>query len=593
MIGRTLKMRWRRKFRRQKRQMEDLSFQAEVLAERHLFKRLNRLLIVRRFAFGWVLLCCLLITGLILQTTALSQHYQELKPAPGGIYSEGMIGTFTNANPVYAVSSVDNAASRLLFASLFKYDNSNQLIGDLAEKFTVDEKGSQYAVTLRDNLLWHDGKPLTADDIIFTYTVIQNPDAKSPLFTSWQGIKVSSLDKRTIIFTLPTALSAFPYSLVNGIIPKHLLGGVPMSQLRSVAFNTASPIGAGPFKWEAVEVSGTTPATREQRIAFIPNEHYHSGPPALSRFVIRTFVEEGRLLESFKKRELNGIAGLDSMPDELNNDASINEYNAPITGGVFTFFKNTHEILGDAGVRRALVMASNTNEIISGIGYPVIPLRQALLESHVGHTKELVQFSQNIPEANKLLDESGWKTDADGIRKKAGKPLAFRLYSQNTSEYTFVTQVLQKQWRAVGANVEVLLQPESDLQTTIGFHNYDALLYGISLGNDPDVFAYWHSSQADLRSRTRLNFSEYKSIPADRALEAGRTRSDGQVRAIKYRPFLESWRNDAPALALYQPRFLYVTRGQVFGLNPQVLNTGTDRYNTVDEWMIRQAKANR
>jgi len=134
------------------------------------------------------------------------------------------------------------------------------------------------------------------------------------------------------------------------------------------------------------------------------------------------------------------------------------------------------------------------------------------------------------------------------------------------------------------------MQSDTELQTTLSLHSYDALLYGIELGPDPDVFAYWHSSQADARAQQRLNFSEYKSPASDAALEAGRTRSDPTIRAIKYRPFLEAWRNDAPAISLYQPRFLYVTHGQLFGFEPTVMNSGLDRYANVENWMIREEK---
>src|SRR6185503_418921 len=116
-----------------------------------------------------------------------------------------------------------------------------------------------------------------------------------------------------------------------------------------------------------------------------------------------------------------------------------------------------------------------------------------------------------------------------------------------TSEYAAVTAALQKAWKAVGVDVQVTQLSDIDLQSVVSRHEYSAVLYGISLGTDPDVFAYWHSSQADPRSTSRLNLSEYTSVTADRALEAGRSRSDPSVRAAKYRPFLDVWRADAPA----------------------------------------------
>ena len=98
---------------------------------------------------------------------------------------------------------------------------------------------------------------------------------------------------------------------------------------------------------------------------------------------------------------------------------------------------------------------------------------------------------------------------------------------------------MQQQWRALGVKVTIQLHDTADFQNALTYHDYDAILNGISIGADPDVFVYWDSSQADIRSSNRLNLSEYKNPTADAALEAGRTRLDPQLRAIKYRPFLK------------------------------------------------------
>jgi len=140
-----------------------------------------------------------------------------------------------------------------------------------------------------------------------------------------------------------------------------------------------------------------------------------------------------------------------------------------------------------------------------------------------------------------------------------------------------------------GEPVDIVLQQSADLQSTLATHSYDALLYGISIGADPDVYAYWDSAQADMRAQNRLNFSEYSSSKiSDVALEAGRTRLDPALRIVKYRPFLQAWQADAPALGLYQPSYLYITRGPVYGLEEHYINNATDRYSNVQNWMVRQ-----
>jgi peptide/nickel transport system substrate-binding protein len=588
-VDRTTKLRFRRLLRRKQRQVEDLGVHAEEQLEQHVFKRINRFASVRRFVISWVLLVVLLIGSAGYQVLGLGRYYQTLQPVPGGTYTEGILGNFTNANPLYATGPVDAAVSRLLFAGLFKYDQQNRLVGDLAENWMVDEKGTTYTVTLRQNLVWHDGHPLTSQDVVFTYDEIQNADAKSPLFSSWQGVKVRAVDARTVTFALPSVLASFPHSMTNGLIPKHILSSIPASQLRSIRFDTVDPIGSGPFKMEALQVTGDTPETRQEQIALKPNESYYAGAPKLQRLMIRSFLDEKSMIASFQRQELTGMSGLNEYPDVLD-DTSVQDYSVPITGEVGVFFRTTQGVLKDVKVRQALTRAVSQGAVIEKLGYPLIAARGPLLPGQIGYSKDILQLPYDVTAANQLLDAAGWKRGNDGTRVKGADKLAIRLVAQSTSEYTTVTQVLQSAWKAVGAKVDVVLQDDTEFQNTVSDRRYDALLYGISIGSDPDVFAYWHSSQADALAASRLNLSEYKSVAADRALEGGRTRLEPALRATKYRPFLEAWRNDAPAVMLYQPRYIYVTHSKVYGLEPVSVHDATARYANVHNWMIKAAR---
>jgi peptide/nickel transport system substrate-binding protein len=589
MIDRTTKLRWRRRLRRKQRQVEDFGYQAEDNLERHLFKRLSRLTQVRRFIAGWVVLFILLIGGVFLQNRSLGAYYQVPKPAPGGIFTEGILGSFTNANPIYGASSVDNSVGRLVFSGLFKFDQNNLLTPDLAKSWAVDERGTTYTVVLNDNLKWHDGAPLTSADVVYTYSMIQNPDAKSPLASSWTGIKVNAVDAKTVTFTLPSLLTSFPYSMTNGIVPKHLLEGVPVSQLRSISFNTNKPIGSGPFKWDAIEVVGNNPEEREQRIALVPNDSYVGGSPKLDKIIIRTFQTQETLVNAFEKHEVNAAAGMTGMSEQMTKDSGVRDYNIPLTSQVMVFFKNTQDPFKDVKVRQALSYGIDTKKVLAIIDRPVLPSSGPLIGGQVGFDKTIAQKTSNVVLASQMLEEAGWKLGADGIRYKDGKPLTFVLTTQSNSVYNAVSRELKKQWKTIGVSVEVSPQKDNELQSALTVHNYDALLYGIASGPDPDVFAYWHSSQADLRSPNRLNFSEYSSGVSDKALEGGRTRTDPAVRAIKYKPFLQSWTNEAPAIALYQPRYLYVVYDPLFNFNQTSMNNGADRFNNVNNWMIRES----
>lgn len=584
----------RRDMRKRQRQVEAqvgavkaMGAEVESLAERHFFKRLERLVPVRRFVVGWVLFFVLLSGCLVGQIRALDGHYRRLQPIPGGVYSEGILGDFTTANPLYASGEVDESVSKLLFSGLMTYNEQNDLVGDLAEGWTVDPTERVYTVKLRPHLSWHDGAPLTAQDVVFTYQTIQNPDALSILHQSWKDIKVAAVDNLTVSFTLPNQLSAFPHHMTNGIIPQHLLKDVAAEELRSVTFNTLHPVGSGPFMWQKIEVSGATPETREEQIALAPFRYYHAGVPKLSSFIIHSFHDAKRLEASFEQRGVTGASFLE-LPNAVRADSRVQTSSFMLTAANMVFFKHSHPLLADAALRKALVQGADVQSLINQLEYPTRPIKGPFLIGQLGYDPASVQPVFNRQEAAAALDAAGWAVGPNGMRAKAGAPLAFAVLAQDTPENRVTTAKLQQDWRQIGVKADMQLRSGTDLQQAVSGQNYDALLYGISIGADPDVYVYWHSSQKDARSN-RLNFSEFSNKAADAALEGGRTRIDAALRAVKYKPFLQAWQQDTPALGLYQPRYMYATHGTVYGLEPRTINNATDRFNNVQNWQIRQA----
>jgi peptide/nickel transport system substrate-binding protein len=587
---RLIRLRFRRGFRKSQKQVGDLGNQTEKHFDRHFVKRLGNLTPVRRFVLAWVLLLVLLIGSLFVQNLALSGYYQKLRPVPGGIYNEGILGTFTNANPMYATNDVDTSVSRLLFAGLFTHDNRNQLVGDLAKDYSVDSTHTAYTVHLKPNLTWHDGQPLTSADVVFTYNTIQNPDAQSPLRTSWENITITAPNPQTVVFKLPGTLASFPYTMTNGIVPKHILEHVPASGLRSADFNTVHPVGAGPFSWQAIQVSGNDPSSAQEQIALIPFKNYSRGMPKLREFIIHAYVSRDKLLKAFRSGQLTGLAGFTSVPDKLNGDSSVVVHSPLLTAATMVFFKTSSGVLSDVGVRQALVQGTNRQAILKSLGYPTRAVREPFLMGQLGYDSKLAQSGFDPATAKQLLNKAGWLVGQDTIRVKNGQKLSFTLTAADTPEYRLVTRQLHSQWKDLGVQLKVELQESSDFQNTLTYHNYDAVLYGVSIGSDPDVFAYWDSSQADARAVSRLNFSEYKNVIADSSLEAGRSRLEPGLRIVKYKPFLEEWQKDYPALGLYQPRFLYLTDGPVAGLSDHAINSPAGRFNNVQNWQIREAR---
>lgn len=589
LIDRKTKLKARRLIRKQKRLAESVSEQADEELNRLFFRRFGRLQVVKRFVAVWTVLVLLLGLGALWQVRGMDSFYLTTAPIDGGVYREGIIGTFTNANPLFATTSVDTSVSKLIFSGLFKMSPSGQIVGDLAEKIDVGERGITYTVTLRDGVYWQDGQKFNADDVVFTYKTIQNPASRSPHRSNWQGVKIEKTDDRTVVFTLPSPLSSFSYSLVNGIVPQHILGVVEAEDLRSSNFNTVKPVGTGQFQLKTLEVSRGELDSRQERIALVRNEGYFGKKPGLDSVVIRSYRNEDSMVKDFDSQIIKSMVGLSSVPDTLKDQELVTLQQAPLNSTVMIFLNNSSKLLQDKKLRQALLYATDSDSIRKILSYNAIASDSPFLKSQFAYNPDTVQLPYDIAKATATLDELGWVMGPDGIRAKDEVPLSLRLVSQSLSEYASITQKLQLDWSAIGIRIEAILQPESDIQiNALARHDYDIFLYGISVGYDPDVFAYWHSSQADPNSSS-LNLSEYKNSVSDIALEAGRTRLDRDLRKVKYQPFLEQWREDAPAKALYQPRFFMVTRGTFIGFENGYMSSATDRYRSIADWKVRNA----
>jgi len=486
-----LKLKARRKFRKQKKQAEEVAVQADNSLEKLVFRRIPRLGNVKRFVSVWTLLVMLIGFGAIWQVRGLDKYYLTLKPADGGIYREGIIGSFTTASPLFAVGPTDVSVSKLVFSGLFQIAPDSTLKPDIATGFNVDKKGLVYTVKLRNDVRWHDGEALTSKDVVFTYNKIKNPDAKSPLFSSWRDVNVKATDDYTVVFTLPNALASFKYSMINGIVPEHILRDTEAADLRSSLFNTDSAIGTGPFVLDSVDVKGNSVDDRQEKITLQSYDDYHKNRPKIDGVVIRTYRDDSSLIEAFKEQEITAMVGLRELPEELLSDSSIQIHSTPLLSSIMVFMNNSKPALSDKNVRRALVQATNTEDVRAGLGYQSIKVDSPFLQSHFAYDADKVQWPYDSANAAKLLDDAGWKIRENGKREKDGESLKI---ATCLSKFIGICDSCSKSNRNNGEKLEVevdaILQPEEDVQSgSVSRHDYDLLLYGIAIGSDPDVFA--------------------------------------------------------------------------------------------------------
>ena len=566
------------------RRAKKVSTATQRHAHRFIIRRIENVRLVSRQIITWLILVGIVVAGMGVQLIWNQRGYTEDARAVGGLYVEGTVGPLNTLNPIYSTTGADTSVARLVFSSLYDYDGTGVLRQDIATGMKIEQDGRVYTVTIRDGVRWHDGESLTAEDVAYTLNTIKDAAVRSPLRVNWVDVDVKATNDKTIVFTLPAAYAAFPQALTFPILPKHILKNISPALLRESTFSQ-EPIGSGPFVFRRLQAADTI--SRHQVVHFIANQNYYRGTPKLSRFELQVFDNESSLLAAIKAGEVSGAS--DISPTSI--DSIGKQYNitpVALDSGVYLIFNTNNPLLKDKAIRKALQVGTDTTTIRSGIGGGVLPLDLPVLPSQLSGITIPQAPTADVNKANAMLEEAGWKLKGS-VRTKDGQPLSITITTSKKNEYDKVAQLVKDQWQRLGITVQIRTVDASSassvfVQDTLQSRNFDVLIYELAIGADPDVYAYWHSSQI---GQTGYNFSNYSNPIADASLASARSRLEPALRSAKYKTFIDRWLEDAPAIALYQSVVEYVTNKNVEAVSPATqLVTVSDRYTNVLYWTV-------
>lgn len=574
----------RKKFLRRVRSAEKASARH---AHEFLVKRLDTIRIARRHIAQWLILVSVLIAATGFQLAWAQDSYRTVSSATGGTYAEAMVGQIDTLNPLYATSEPEIAASRLLFSSLYTFDIAGKLSKSLAESMTIDDSGKIYTIKIRPDAYWHDGMPLTAHDVAFTINLIKKPAAMSPLRINWQDVTVRALDDTTVEFRLPALYVAFPHALTFAVLPSHKLNNIPAGAIRENTFSRY-PVGSGPFAFRFLQTaSGQEGYKIVQMTAF---DNYFKGKPSVNRFEIHAYPTEEKAVVALRSGVTNAASGVPSSAVADLTKAGFGVGTHSINSGVYALFNTASPILKEKNVRKALQLSTDTQAIRNSLPVPGQRLDLPFVNRQISGENMPLAPSPNKDRAAELLDEAGWKL-VDGIRQKGDRKLSITITTTKDEDYDKVIDGLASQWRGLGIVVATnVIDPSTVganfVQNVLQPRNYDVLIYELLIGADPDVYAYWHSSQVGSNG---YNFSNYVNPTADAALVSARSVLATDLRDVKYRAFAEIWLDDVPAIGLYQPVAIYATNSHVRSMDDRMpFVTVADHYADVLDWTVRE-----
>jgi peptide/nickel transport system substrate-binding protein len=552
----------------------------ERISITHIYKfvvmRWRNLIQVREHLAGWLIIVLLLLISVVVQSVLTNNTVMSTAGVNGGVYSEGVIGDIDNLNPIFAESDTEKALSRLMYRGMFTYDAYGNLQMDAIEKYTVSADGKSYEFTLGNILRWSDGREITTNDVIFTIDSIKSVTLASPYRKSFAKMVVEKIDDKrfTIRTSLPT--NALFDLLVIGILPKHQLEEIGSLNVRSF-YDQQLAVVSGPYQYAGKTSSGDNDAT----ISFSVNNNYRRTKPLIPFITIHTYGDSDSLRRALINGDINAATGL-SREDagEILKHPSLKLSQETLHNGVMALFNTTNL---DLNQRQALRLAVDRDAILDTVA--IDGVRPQALDGPTFGDFATRQPARDAAEAERVLEAAGWTKGKDGVRvNAAGKRLEISLVVASGTNYSSVAEVLSKNWRDIGADVNLNYVDSRQLQASYMIpRSYDILLTQLRFGANDDSSAYWHSSGAN---PVGTNYSNYNSSIADFAINAAQVAKTAEERALRYEDFLRQWVKDAPAVALYSPMFYYASSKNIDTLNVESVIDASWRFTEITSWTV-------
>ncbi len=504
-------------------------------------------------------------------------------PEFGGEYVEGLTGAPSRINPLFAAQNdADQTMTALVFAGLTRLDDRGAPYPDLASTWSVSPDGLTYVFTLRPGLVWQDGTPLTAADVVFTYELLSDRGLRAApaLATHLRNADVTAPDPLSILIQLAEPYAPLPAYLTLGILPSHLLGGQTVAQIADSFFNQ-QPVGSGPYRLVSLTPGEATLAA---------NPTFHLQKPFIENLRLRFYRDDGEMLSALQAGDIQGalfrsvIGERDLLTLERDDDLRVTTLT---TGSVASVYFNLDTpLFQDRRIRQALLYGLDRETMLGDLVEGQATVAQSpIVPGSWAYAPALERYDPDDKQAGLLLDDAGWPLGGDGVRRKDGQPLTFAITTTPDPGNFAAAQAVAAEWNELGAQVHIVSIGTTTLvRDLLDARQYEALLLTQSPAADPDPFAQWHSPSED---NSGANVSGLADRRIDTLLDEGRAATYPRRKEL-YESFQELFAQEVPAIPLYASTAYYVQSSTVHGVRAGLLSQPGDRFWQVQEWFLEE-----
>lgn len=525
-----------------------------------------------------------LFFALILVHT-LSPMYLEEVPAEGGSFSEGLVGYPRFVNPVLAISQTDRDISRLVFSGLFTNNAQGETTPDLALGYESNASSTEYTVTLRDDIYFHDGEPITTADVDFTYSLIVDPIVKSHLAPQFDGVSWEVVDERTIVFSLRSPNPFFVKLLNTGILSRAQWADTPLEEFPFSSYNI-SPIGSGPYQIESIN------RNKEERIvSYVLTAHDGNRSPLISTIEIKFYNSQDAAISAFESGLISNLANISPqellMLDHTLEKKQVASY--PLDRSFVLFFNSDRQpLFENTTIRKAIDQAIDKEQILDEVLFNRGDIATGPLPlSHPYYTAPEEEEALSQEDIEEAFADEDWTKNEQGIYTQASSTLVLTLHVPDIGEITRSAEIIEQNLEAMGIGIEVVAVDQNNIvNDVVRRRDYEMLIFGQLAENPNSLHAFWHSSN---REDPGINIAGYDNQTVDVILErllSGERTGEDSIEA-DYSNLQREIREDTPAVFLYHPHFIYAYDRKINNINMSNLRFAWDRFNEVEDWYIQ------
>jgi len=509
-------------------------------------------------------------------------------------YREGIIGDIQRLNPIFAhLNPVDNDITSLIFEGLMTRNDFGEPVLNLASNYVTSSDGLEYVFTLRTDVLWQDGHPFTADDVVYTMSLLSSYEYEEYSTTAqfWKTVETQKLSDNLVRFRLTQPLGSFTSFLTIGILPEHALTGTTVSQLVLHPFNL-SPIGTGAYQLTALSSTSGSNRIDEVYLQFAPvysQRLTDQTDYAYRDLIFRLYENPSDAVQAYNSGELNALANVSSRTELrfLPDSRIYTQVEPDVTMLLFNWDADDRHVFADRRVRQALVLGVNPPEIVerhlatdsSFADSPLIPGSWAYQPNQHWTTFDMTQASQLLEAANIAPPVPISDTEIEQPID-TGSFYTFAILVEDVDPLPSIASDIAGQWRQLGFDVSVDVADAENYQTRLEAGDFQAVIATLSVGSDPDVYRFWHPGQYP----DGQNYGAVSNNEVAELLELARRDNNGINRTTLYHQFQQRFAEQAIAIPLYYPLYTFVANDSIVGIKLGYLGTSADRFRTISKW---------